>query len=223
VKDPSCVYRFAVLMLFGPVALMLLAILSALNVEAAPAPEPYAILEIEPPPKEGALEFTGKPPEEYRKERIDGILMSPYGYYMIDVWNDSEVRKLPSIAARKDPRNLLARNWIGDNLRVTWESEGNRLKIRFRAGNRTEPVTILNALPGSYLRSGKERQKFLEWCLSVDENHIRDLEKRIKSTRDLRDIAEYQKGIDNLRLKRIPERLAAIARYKQIAVIKWAK
>jgi hypothetical protein len=203
--------------------LMLFAVLPVLNVLAAPAPEPYAILEIEPPPKEGALEFTGKTPEEYRKERIDGILMAPYGYYVIEIFRDPEVQKLPSIAARKDPLNLLARNWLGDNLRITWEGEGNRLKIRFRAGNRVEQVTILNAVLRSYVRSAKEHQERLEECLREDEKRVLDLEKCMKSTRDPRDIAEYQKGIDNLRSNWIPKRRAEIARYKQLAVVKWAK
>jgi hypothetical protein len=211
-------------MRYGLVALMLFAVLPVVDVLAAPAPEPYAILEIEAPPEKGALEFTGKTPDQYRKERIDCIFDSPYDYYVIEVWNDPEVRKLPSIAALKDPpRNWLPRKWLCDNLRITPEGEGNRLRVMFRAGNRTEQETIINSLLRAYLQTGKERQKLLEMFLHDDEKLLLVYEKRLESQHDHDSIKHYQKCINDLSSYRIPERRAAIARYKQIAVIKWAR
>jgi hypothetical protein len=203
-------------MRYGLAALMLFALLPLLDVLAAPAPEPYAILEIEAPPKEGALEFTGKTPDEYRKERMEGLTY-PHCFPLY-VWRDPEVSKLPSVAAFKDPRY-----WLSKNFRITPEGEGNRLRVMFRAGNRLEQVTIINSLLRAYLQTGKKRQKFLEMCLDMDEKLLLVNEKKLESEKDYYYVKLYRKWINDLRCDRIPERRAAIARYKQIAVIKWAK
>lgn len=197
-------------------ALMLFAVLPVIDVLAAPAPEPYAILEIEPAPKEGSLEFTGKTPDQYRKERMEGLTY-PHCFPLY-VWRDPEVRKLPSVAALKDPRY-----WLSKNFRITPEGEGNRLRVTFRAGNRLEQVTIINSLLRAYLQTGKKRQKFLEMCLHMDEKLLLVYEKEAESEKEYNEVKRYRKWINDLRSDRIPEGRAAIARYKQIAVIKWAK
>ncbi len=128
--------------------LMLIALLPVLDVLAAPAPEPYAILEIEPVPEEWDLEFSGKTPDEFRKERMERLTY-PHGYPLY-VWRDPEVRKLPSVATLKDPRY-----WLAKNFRIAWEGEGNRLRVMFRAGNRTEQVAIINSLLRACLQTVK--------------------------------------------------------------------
>lgn len=58
----------------------------------------------------------------------------------------------------------------------------------------------------------------------MDERNILDLKQRIKSTKNAREAASYQKGIDELRSVRIPKLRVSIAIYKQtVTVIKWAK
>jgi len=190
-------------------ALMLFAVLPMMNVLAAPAPDPYAILEIEKPPK-------GMTVEEHRKNEIHR-LTSPHGFWN-EIWCDPAVRKLPSVAPLKD-----ARPWLTKNLRVTEEDGGLRLRLTFRAGNRAEQVVILNALLRSTLRSSEEYIKFREEGLRSYEACIVELEKRIKSGQHRESVDSYRKGIDELRSIRIPECRAEIARLKQLTVIKWAK
>ncbi len=221
-------------------ALLLLAVLPAMNVLAAPAPEPSAILDIGPPPKEkrppnlsskrrkttlfddeSAKDSLRRPKErtaeEHRQMRIDS-LTDPY-VYLTDICRDPEVRKLPPVAALKDPRN-----WFSKNLRVTWEGEGNRLRLTFQAGRRDEQVVIVNSLLRAYIRRNKdERIKYFEGFISSREKNIVVLEKRIKASRDPQEVASYQKGINDLRSNQIPACRAEIALLKQITVIKWAK
>jgi hypothetical protein len=190
-------------------ALMLFAVLPVMNALAAPVPESFAILNIEPSPK-------GERAEQHRDKVIDNLTY-PHGL-LLWAWSDPEVRKLPSIAALKD-----ARYWLSENLRVTWDGEGNRLRLKFRAGTRAEQVVILNALLRAYLRATGERIKFHEEALRWNENCILELEKRIESgqQRDWDD--SHRKGISNLRSNSIPACRAEIARWKQAAVVKWAK
>jgi hypothetical protein len=198
-------YRLIVLML--P---MLLAMLQVMNALAAPAPDPYAILDIGPPPK-------GESADVYRKKRIDSLTYA-HGLVLM-VWSDPEVRKLPSVAALKD-----ARYWLSKNLRVTWEGQGNRLRLTFRAGNRAEQVVILNTMLRIYLRQVKDEGiKFDEYFLRQDENTIIEREKRIESGQHHDSVDFDRKLINDLRINRIPARRAEIDREKQITVIKWAR
>lgn len=118
-------YRLAVLML-----LMLLAVLPMMDVLAAPAPDPYAILDIGPPPK-------GKTAVQYLK---DHIALQTHLDTLNTVCSYPEVKKLPTISALKD-----GRPWLAKNLRVTPEKGGRLLRFTFRAGKRNEQVTIVNA------------------------------------------------------------------------------
>ena len=197
-------YRLAVLMLF--------AVLPVMNVLAAPAPAPSAVLDIEPPPKGWSM-------EKHLESEI-GHLTAPYGM-PFTVWLDPEIRKLPSVAAKKDVRE--ARSWLAKNIRVTKEDGGRRLRLTFRAGNRREQIAILNKLVRVYIHEGKKRQQFLEKCLRKDEKCVVELEERIKSGQHPRMVDEYKKGIEELRSIHIPARRAEIDRYKKIAVIRWAK
>jgi hypothetical protein len=198
-------YRLAVLML-----LMLLVMLPMMNVLAAPAPAPSAILQIALPPKDWSM-------EKHLEYVIGQQLTDPYGF-LFEVWLDPEIRKLPSVAALKD-----ARSWLSQNIRVTKEGEGHRLRLEFRAGNRREQVAILNKLLRAYIQAARKKQRFLEECLRKDEKCILELEQRITSGQHPRMVDEYKKGIEELRSIRIPAWRAEIDRFKQIAVIKWAR
>lgn len=190
-------------------ALMLLAVLPLMNVLAAPAPEPYAILDIGPPPK-------GETAEQYRKRQIEAPT-SPHGLSMW--WSDAGVRKLPSVAAMKD-----ARPWMAKNLRITEEEGGRRLRFTFQAGTREERVALLNALLRIKLSRDEENIKHGEETLRKHEKTIADAEKHMASGTCPADlIAAYRKGIDELRANQLPELRTAIARLKQIGVIQWAK
>jgi hypothetical protein len=195
-------YRLAVLTLFAVLPLM-----NVLN--ATPAPEPYAVLDIGPPPKGWSI-------DKHRNWEIEHLAF-PHGIVLM-VWSDPEIRKLPSIAALKDPRY-----WLSKNLCITWQGEGNRLRLMFRGGSRAEQAAILNSLLRINLRLEAERIKFHEEILRKDEACILDLVKRIESGRQPGMVEDYEKGIDNLRSIHIPARRAEIARLKQIAVIRWAK
>lgn len=196
-------YRLAVL--------ILLALLSMMNVLAAPAPEPaHAILDIGPSPKDMTA-------EEHCKDLIDR-LTNPRGFIWC-VGFRPEVSKLPSIARLKD-----AYPWLAKNIRVTPEGSGHRLRLTFQAGSRTEQVVIINTLLHVYLKQGpedsiKNQEKTLRW----EEDCVVDLEERIKSGQQPHMDDRYRKEINNLRTNRIPARLAEIARLKQVTVIKWAK
>jgi hypothetical protein len=192
-------------------ALMLIAVLPGMNVPAAPAPDPYGILDIGPPPK-------GKTAEQYLKFQIERKTSLDI---LNDVCSDPEVKKLPSVASMED-----ACPWLAKNLRVTPDEGGRRLRFTFRAGTRNEQVIIINAFLRVSLNwhdIGGIDLKWKEECLRMYERNILDLEKRIQSTKDPREAASYQKGIDKMRSVGIPELRAEIARLKQYAVIKWAK
>ena len=196
-------YRLAVLML-----LMLLVVLPMMNVLAAPAPDPSAILDIGPPPK-------GMTAEQHRKQWIEGQTfhgtLGPW-------WTDPEVKKLPSVARLED-----ARPWLAKNLRVTPGDGERRLRFTFRAGNRNEQVTIINALLRVDLRLTGEHIKWHEEWLRQHENDILRCEKCIESAQPHESVDSERKEINELRTNQIPARRAEIARYKQIAVIKWAR
>ncbi|HEY7310776.1 MAG TPA: hypothetical protein VH643_15540 [Gemmataceae bacterium] len=194
-------YRFAFLLLFT--------MLPVMNVLAAPVPEPSALLAIGPPPDPRQKE------EDYRKNQkeaqTDVVILGTVLY-------DPAVKKLPSIARRKD-----AYQWLVENLRVTAERGGRRLRFTFRAGTRAEQVTILNAVLRANLSSHEGPIKCSEEWIRVHERNILDLEERIKATKNPQEAASYRKGIEELRSVRIPELRAAIARVKEIAVIRWAE
>jgi hypothetical protein len=191
-------------------ALLLFAALPVMNVVAAPVPDPSAILDIGPPPKGWSM-------EKHLKSEIDDHLTSPYGR-LFAVWLDPEIRRLPSVAASKD-----ARSWLTSNLRVTKEDGGSRLRLTFRSGKRAEQVAILNALLRAYIQAAKEKQRFHEECLRGEEEGIPELERRIASGQHRESIDRYRKAIEDGRSIHIPARRAEIARWKQIAVIRWAK
>lgn len=191
-------YRLVVLMLF--------AVLSVMSVLAAPAPEPYAILDIGPPPK-------GESAEGYCKRMIEG-----HTNIAILAFACAPVMQLPSAAQFKDPRP-----WLAKNIRVTKDNGDRCLRLTFRAGTRSERATIINIFLRADLSFQEDVLKSHEYSLRLIENMIPDLEKRIKSARDPQEVASYQKGIDEIRSIRIPEYRAEIARKRQFAVIKWAR
>src|SRR5579875_3373090 len=118
-------YRLAVLML-----LMLLVMLPLMNVLAAPASDPYGILDIAPPPQYKTVE----------KHLKDQIEFTTYCAVLNMVRSYPEVEKLPLVASMKDPRP-----WLAQNLRVKPEGGERLLRFTFRAGKRNEQVTIINA------------------------------------------------------------------------------
>jgi hypothetical protein len=197
-------YRLAVLMLF--------IMLPVMNVLAAPVPAPSAVLQIELPPKDWNM--------EKHLESVIDHLTAPYGMPFA-VWLDPEIRKLPSVAAKKDVRE--GRSWIAKNIRITQEDGGCRLRLTFRAGTRREQVAILNTLLRVYIKATKDKQKFLELCLAGEEDGIPELERRIASGQHNESIDRYRKAIEDARSIHIPARKAEIERYKKIAVIKWAQ
>ncbi len=192
--------RFAVLMLF--------AVLPVMNVLAAPAPDPYAILDIGPPPK-------GMDAEQYRKMQIDCLTFAHGRLFF--VWRDPEVSKLPSVAALKD-----ARPWLSKNLRVTQENGGRRLRLTFQAGERREQVAILNALLRISRDLQREKLHRVEAQLQKLQEAVPRLEKLVATEQNATMLTRYRKD-----LQEAPSILAdlreEVARRKQIAVIKWAK
>jgi hypothetical protein len=193
-------FRLAVFMLFAALPIM--------NVWAAPAPEPYAILDIGPPSK-------GTTPEQYRKDQIEALYSDPT---LGAAWRDRTVRNLPSIAPFKD-----ARPWLAKNLRITEEDGGRRLRFTFQAGTRDEQAAILNALLRALLYWQELSIKGDEEWMRIHEKGIRQLEEQIRTARNPQEVASHQQGIDNLRTKIIPAHRAEIARLKQYEVIRWAK
>lgn len=197
-------YRLAVLML-----LMLLVVLPMMNVLAAPAPDPSAILDIGPPSKEWGL-------EKHCQNEIDNM-SSPDGMLM-NVWCNPKVRKLPSVSRFKD-----ACPWLAQNIRIRKEDGGRRLRLTFRAGTRAEQVAILNELLRVNLRAQERGIKFQEECLRSHEECIVGLERRIASGQEPESVDSFREGIKELRSIRIPAVRAEIARMKQFGVVKWAK
>ena len=189
---------------------VLFAALPLMNVLAAPAPDPFAILDIGPPPK-------GQSAEEYREMNIEDLTRI-HGSILGPVWLDPEVKKLPSVARLKE-----ARPWLSKNLEITPVPGETRLRLKFRAGSRAEQVAILNSVLRVNRRFDRKHLQFQEEILHRDEACILDLDKRIESGQHPRMVASYQQSINDLRSIHIPTRRAEIARLKQIAVIRWAK
>jgi hypothetical protein len=187
-------YRFVILILFAALPMM--------QLFAAPAPDPSAILELGlTPPKGWSV-------EQYLNEQIK--LMT--SLVILDkVCSDPEVKKLPSVASMKD-----ARSWLAKNIHVKIEKEKRRLFVTFRAGKRNEQVTIINALLRVDLSLKREFIKTHEKTLHRNESIISKLESRNTTDND-------REMIHSLRTIGIPELHAEIARLKQAKVIKWAK
>lgn len=182
--------------------------LPLMNVWAAPAPAPSAILQIPPPPK-------GETAEQFLKDQIEGQT----GHAALAVViSDPEVKKLPSVARFKD-----ARPWLAKNIRVTALEGGRRLRLTFQAGSREEQVAILNAWLRENLLWHELSIKSGEEWIGRFEKKILELEKQIKSTQDPKEVASLRRGVDNLRNNEIPVLRAAIAWQKQFVVNKWAK
>lgn len=195
-------YRIAALLLFSA--------LPAMTAFAAPAPEPYAILDIGPPDE-------NETPEQHAKKAIEAL--GDRWFILSGAWRELKPIKLPCIEARKDPRP-----WMEKNIRLTTaDAEGRRLRLTFRAGNRAEQVAILNAVVRSYLQVMQKHREFLELCLRSEEGYVPSLLKRIEHERDARKIQEYRKSIEELRSSRIPAARARIARNQQITVVRQAK
>ncbi|HEY7427358.1 MAG TPA: hypothetical protein VH682_24200 [Gemmataceae bacterium] len=192
-------YRLAVL--------MLLAMLSKTHVLAAPvpnpAPDPYAILEIGPPPEGWTAE-----------QNLNNQIKFMTALDILDkVHSNPEVKKLPLVASMK-LKDISP--WLAKNVRVTPEEGSRRLRFTFRAGKRPDQVTIINALLGVNL-SGKwefieSHEKKLRRC----EHLISTLESRNTTDND-------RETIHGLRTIEIPGLHAEIARLKQTKVIRWAK
>jgi hypothetical protein len=193
------------------VVLMLLALLTAINLQAAPVPDPSAILSIGPPPK-------GIAAAEHCKDVISRLTKHPGFIWYAGI--QPEVSRLPSVISLKDA----AHPWLEKNLRVTQEDGGRRLRLTFRAGNRAEQVTILNTLLRIYIQwEATDRIKVQEEALRWKEDRIVELEKRIESGQARESADSYRKGINDLRANRIPALRSEIDRLKQVTVIKWAK
>lgn len=192
------------------VPLLLLSVLPTMDLLAAPAPEPYAIVDIGPPPK-------GRSATGYYKAEI-GHLGGPGGALDIAA-GDAKVEKLQSVAALKKGE----REWLRKNLRITKEDEGNRLKLTFQGGTRAEQVVILNTLLDVYIQYKKQKVQYYERGLRSDADCVLELEKRIKSGQHPGMVKTYRKGIEDLRTIHIPATRAEIARLKQIAIIRSAK
>ncbi len=190
-------------------ALLLLAVLPLLNVGAAPAPEPWAILDIGPPRK-------GMTAEKYRQQQIDS-LTGPDGI-LVRVWFEPGVKKLPSVAPLKDVQVC---PWLTKNLRITEEEGGRHLRFTFRAGNRDEQVVILNALLRVYLRSEAEQVEFHERFLPAMASGPQ-LAKLLKEEKNPDNLKRLQKQAEETKARAADIR-TEIARLKQVAVIKWAK
>ncbi|HEY7425667.1 MAG TPA: hypothetical protein VH682_15660 [Gemmataceae bacterium] len=188
--------------------LTLIAALPGINVLAAPAPDPWAILDIGPPEK-------GETVEEHRNREIE--VFTCHGVIVREVWQDPELRKLPSAAALKDPIS-----WLEKNLRVTPEGKGNRLRLKFRAGNCIEQVAILNSILRIYIHHQAERIKFREGELRIMAEGEPRLAKSIKETQNPDSLQRYLQQWENGKIAEVDAR-AEIARLKQVAVIKWAK
>ncbi|MGH7173711.1 MAG: hypothetical protein ACRELG_25800 [Gemmataceae bacterium] len=194
-------YRLAVLTVF--------AVLPLMNALAAPAPEPYAILDIGPPPK-------GMTTEAY-SQSVSKALSDPDGVPR-DLRAVAEVRKLPAVAALKD-----ARPWLAKNIHITTEAGGRLLRVTFRAGSHAAQVTIVNAMLRLYVRHKKEALQRQERILRKKEALLLDLKKRLSAEKNPNMISSYKKAISEMRSIQIPARRAEIARLKQIAVTKEAK
>jgi hypothetical protein len=191
------------------VALVLLVMPPVMSTLAAPVPEPYAILDRGPLPKSERL-------QALRDSEIDGMT-SPYGVLVNGARRDPEIRKLPAVAALKDPRE-----WLAKNLHIAQEHDGDRLRITFRAGTRAEQVAILNAM----LRSHMDRKA---QTISRLEEILQRYEQSAKSR--LEALQKLPGGMVRESFQAEWEAAAAvtnqvrdeIARLRRIAVARWAR
>jgi hypothetical protein len=193
-------------------ALLLLAGLSAMHVFAAPAPEPYAILDIGPP-------RNGEQLEEHRNDEM-GRLVHPYGV-LARAWRDPEVKQLRLIVA-VDARFDNPRQWLSKQFRIANEDGGTRLRVTFRGGDRQEQVVMINALLRSYMREHGKYLRRHEEILRRYEKGLPKLIKLVDSPPDPRQVDCNKKELAVLRAE-LPKKRALVAACKQVAVIKWAK
>lgn len=190
-------------------ALVLLVIPPVMSTLAAPVPEPYAILDRGPPPK-------SKRSQALRDRELDDMT-SPYGLMVDRACRDPAIRKLPAVAALKDPRA-----WLAKNLHVTQEDEGNRLRVMFRTGSRGEQVAILNSMIRNYLDKTARRLHDLEELLPHHEERAMNLFQAMQKAQDAKSRDSFQ------REWQATETLASeirneIVRLRRVAVTRWAR
>lgn len=197
-------YRLAVLIL-----LILLAVLPIMQLLAAPAPYPSAVLALGQSPDLNVLD------EQYRKRQKEA---QSSDVMALRVLHDPEVQKLSSIARMSDPLP-----WLSKNLRVVEEDGGRSLRFTWRAGTHDEQVTILNAYLRANLACEEASIKDGEAWLRIFEKDLIVLDQRLKSATHPKDIAMLHEAIYCVRTKQVPNLREMIARLKQTAVVKWAR
>lgn len=161
-------------------ALILLSIPPMMSTLAAPVPEPYAILDRGPPPK-------SKRSQALRDRELDDMT-SPHGVMVNGACGDPAIRKLPAVAALKNPRE-----WLAKNLHVKQENEGNRLRITFRGGSRGEQVAILNYMLRRDMDRTSRRLRDLEEILRHHEERAIHSFEAMQMAQDARSRDSFQK------------------------------
>ena len=140
-------------------------------VNAAPAPDPYVILDIGPPAK-------GESDIVHRQTEIN-CLTHPHG--MISrAWREAEAHNLQSIPP-EDKRPL---DWLAKRVVVKQDGDGNCLRITFHGGTRAEQVVILNALARVYVRLYKE--DLAGWEESIRRTQRTDADDHLARLRQVR-------------------------------------
>ncbi len=140
-------------------------------VNAAPAPDPYVILDIGPPLK-------GVTAAVHSQDEISH-LTHPHGM-LSRAWREPEVLNLKSIP----PEDKHPLDWLAKRVVVKPDGDGSCLKLTFRGGTRAEQIVILNALSRVYVRLKKERLAM--WEESIRRTQRRDLDDAIEQLRQIR-------------------------------------
>ena len=189
------------------VALMLFVVLPVMNVLAAQAPEPYAILDLGPPPKDETA-------KQYREKIIRCTNLSRWAVRGV-VSRGKEV----AFGRSNEGCSPLAGEKRSCHSRGHCAPPPVYLPRRNSRGasdhhQRLSPRRPL--FPGDEYQ---ERRGIDPPC----EKDLLELETRIKSSRDRVEAASYKRGINEIRSIQIPASRTDIARRKQYAVIQWAK
>jgi hypothetical protein len=207
-------------------------LLLAAQTIAAPIPEPFAVLDLGPPPK-------GKSAEEHRKRIVtyltsrsivphQSIKEDGYGGASLVVsfkkdgpvplLSDPEVRKLPAVAKMSAEET---ETWLRTNLKVAPDSEVGRIRMKFGAGSRAERVVVLNGLLRAHERLRVKALTDKKERIRVNKVLVDSYRGQLQRANAARS-AEIEKSLKAAK-NEIRDGEQAVERLQKAGVRKWAK
>jgi hypothetical protein len=201
-------------------------------VQPAPIPEPFAVLDLGPPPKGLTADERCKRivtlltsrrivPAVFTKEDGKGGASTVVGVKEVgpEVLSDPAVHKLPRLAKMSAEE---VQTWLRTNLKVEPDGEVGRIRLKFSAGSRAERVVILNGLLRAYEHLRDETLTDTKVRIRANKTLVESYCARFGQDDPADNRAEIEKSLKEAETE-ARDGEQAVERLKQTGVRKWAK